>query len=342
MVNSKRLLSSFLAIMMCITGALAFSAVSVEAKAAPKLSAKTITIAKGGKQTIKLKNGKGKWSIQGNGVAKIKSKSKTSVTITPIKAGSTTVTCKVGKKALKCKVKVLNNTIGDVDDMYFPAVIVGKSFKYSFTLPEGVTYKGADYDKSVGKLTVKTEPIADTGETKVTMNTKAYKPGRFNFCLHYQENGEALRDPGHFVFVNGFRGKAKAKKTDANYKKWRKKTISSMVDADMTTWEIVNAVGSLISSGKYGTKGGVSAKQLWYGGNGTCVSGALMMDDFMKDLGINSKVKFMGNKGGSVDIYGYSIMYMSQHKNTWIRLGGKRYELNAQPGGMWPIGTVKR
>ena len=98
----------------------------------------------------------------------------------------------------------------------------------------------------------------------------------------------------------------------------------------------------LISSGKYGTKGGVSAKQLWYGGNGTCVSGALMMDDFMKDLGINSKVKFMGNKGGSVDIYGYSIMYMSQHKNTWIRLGGKRYELNAQPGGMWPIGTVKR
>ena len=115
-----------------------------------------------------------------------------------------------------------------------------------------------------------------------------------------------------------------------------------MVSADMTTWQIIDAIGTLISTGKYSSKGGATGMQLWYGGNGTCISGATMMDDFMGDLGITSKVHFMGNSGGSTDIYGYGIFYGTQHKNTWIKLGGKRYELNPQPGMAWPIGIVKR
>ena len=335
--NMRRLAATVLAVFMCISGIACLSTVKAEAKAPPKLSAKSVTIAKGGKQTIKLKNGKGTWSIKGNGVAKIKSKTKTSVTISPVKAGSTVVTCKVGKKKLTCKVKVLNNKIGSAEkDMYFPAVIVGKTFKDTFTLPDGVSYLGNEFDNKVGKLTVK------TSGNKVTLNVKALKPGRFKFNLYYSEGGETTGETVNFVFINGFRGKAKAKKTDANYKAWRKKTISTMVEADMSTWEIINAIGCLISSGKYSTKGGATGKQLWYGGNGTCVSGAKMMNDFMKDLGINSKVKFMGNKGGAKDIYGYTLTYMFQHKNTWIKLGGKRYELNPQPGHPWPIGTVRR
>ena len=110
----------------------------------------------------------------------------------------------------------------------------------------------------------------------------------------------------------------------------------------MSTWEIIDAIGALISTGKYSTKGGATGMQLWYGGNGTCVSGAKMMNDFMKDLGVSSKIHFMGNKGRSVDIFGYNAMYASQHKNTWVTLGGKRYELNPQPGMMWPLGIVKR
>ncbi len=110
----------------------------------------------------------------------------------------------------------------------------------------------------------------------------------------------------------------------------------------MTTWEIINALGTLIDSGKYGMKGGATGMQLWYGGNGTCVSGAKMMKDFMDDLGIKSSIHFMGNKRGAKDINGWYIMYASQHKNTWVTLGGKTYELNPQPGQMWPIGIVKR
>lgn len=339
---TRRTMVSLLAIIMCVIGILTVSSLTVEAKAAPKLSAKSVTIAKGGKQTIKLKNGKGNWTIEGNGVAKIKSKTKESVTIAPVKAGNTVVKCKVGKKTLTCKVKVLNNKIGGTEDMYFPAVIVGKTFSHSFTLPEGVSYKGNECDSKSGKLTVKTEKNNDTGETNVTMNIKALKPGRFKFTLLYMEGDKLLGETLNFVFINGFRGKTKVKKTDANYRKWRKKTISTMVKADMSTWEIINAIGSLISSGKYSSKGGATGKQLWYGGNGTCISGAQMMDDFMKDIGIKSKIHFMGDKGGSIDIYGYNMMYMSEHKNTWVTLEGKRYELNPQPGFPWPIGTVKR
>lgn len=340
--DKRKIISSVLAVFMCFSTIMPITTIPAEAKAAPKLSAKSVTIAKGGKQTIKLKNGKGTWTIKGNGVAKIKSKSKTSVTLTPLKAGKTTLTCKVGKKKLNCNIKVLNNKIGGVEDMYYPAIIVGKSLTKSYTLPEGVSYKDNSYNKKIGKLTVKTKPNADTGETKVTLTVKALKPGRFSFDIYYLNEGNLEKETVKFVFINGFRGKSKAKKTDKNYNAWRRKTISTMVKADMSTWEIINAIGCLISSGKYSSKGGATGKQLWYGGNGTCVSGAKMMDDFMKDIGISSKIHFMGNKFGAVDIYGYNIMYMSQHKNTWVSLGGKRYELNPQPGWMWPMGTVKR
>ena len=115
-----------------------------------------------------------------------------------------------------------------------------------------------------------------------------------------------------------------------------------MVSADMTTWQIVHAIGYLISTGKYSLKGGADGKQLWYGGNGTCVSGAKMMHDFMKDLGIKSKIHFAGKMAAGKDIYGFTVFYGSGHKNTWIKLGGKFYELNPQPAMYWPIGIRAR
>ena len=115
-----------------------------------------------------------------------------------------------------------------------------------------------------------------------------------------------------------------------------------MASEDMSTWEIIDAIGKLIASGKYSNKGGVSGIQLWYGGNGTCISGAKMMDDFMSDLGISCKVHFAGKDTGPTDIFGNRIFYNSQHKNVRITLKGKKYELNPQPEFPWPIGTVKR
>ena len=110
----------------------------------------------------------------------------------------------------------------------------------------------------------------------------------------------------------------------------------------MSTWEIIDAVGTLISTGRYSMKGGATGLQLWYGGNGTCVSGAKMMNDFMKDLGVKCMVHFAGNDAFPVDIYGYNVGYGSGHKNVRVTLGGKRYELNPQPGIPWPLGTVRR
>lgn len=345
-IYRKKLLSRFLtlsvSLMMALAGVLAFASVPAEAKAAPKLSAKSVTIAKGGKQTIRLKSGKGSWTIKSNGVARIKSRTKTSVTIIPVKAGNTVVTCKAGGKKLSCKVRVLNNRIGEPKEELGYACVVGRSVSDRWVLREGVKVAGVTYDEDKGKVTLKTTPDEETGRTTVDATVKALKPGRFSLKIEYDYNGEKAEQNITFAFINGFRGKAKAKKNEADYNKWRKKTIAAFVSADMSTWEIIDAIGTLISTGKYGLKGGATSMQLWYGGNGTCVSGAKMMDDFMKDIGVSSKIHFMGNKGGAVDIFGYNLMYASQHRNTWVTLGGKMYELNPQPGFLWPAGVVKR
>ena len=337
---AKRTLSLILTLCMCLTGIVAFSSVPAEAKAKPKLSSKSVMIAMGGKQKIKLKNGKGKWTIRNDGVATITKRTKKYVVVKPLKAGQTVVTCKVGKKKLKCKVRVVNNIIGNPKEDLGYACVVGDSTDIGINLKNGLTVNDIQFDSSVGQVTRETVNDPKKGYPVEHLHITALRPGRFR--LDVVTSDPAKSGYINFAFINGFRGKAKVKKTDANYKKWRKNTINTMVSADMSTWEIINAVGTLISTGKYGLKGGASGKQLWYGGNGTCVSGAKMMNDFMKDLGITSKVHFAGNSGGNTDIFGYTIFYASAHKNTWFTLGGVKWEVNPQPGMTWPAGTVKR
>ena len=67
-----------------------------------------------------------------------------------------------------------------------------------------------------------------------------------------------------------------------------------------------------------------------------------MMNDFMKDLGVNCKVHFAGDDIWPTDIFGWNVGYGFEHKNNRIKLGGKRYELNPQPQMPWPAGTVRR
>lgn len=342
--NSKlrKAVSSILLVVMFAAFGFVLPTVSVEAKAAPKLSASAVTVAYGGKQTIKLSSGKGTWSVDGDGVIKIKKQTKTQITVAPVKKGTATITCKVGKKKLQCKVKVLNNKVGNIESDFQHAAVVGESFGFEYSLPKGVSLEGTEYDKTAGRVTCKTSLDEKTGKTAVKIKIKALKPGRFTLKINYLNGTEPEADVVSYVFINGFRGKAKAGKTTANYRKWRKKTISSMVSADMSTWEIIDAIGRLISTGKYSSSGGATGIQLWYGGNGTCISGAKMMDDFMSDLGVSCKVHFAGNDKSPTDIYGYSIFYASQHRNVRVTLGGKKYELNPQPEVPWPIGTVKR
>lgn len=337
----NRILSLILTVCVCLTGILAVSAFPAEAKAAPKLSSKSVMIAMGGKQKITLKNGKGSWKVKSNGVVKISKKTKKYVTVKAVKAGTTTVTCKVGKKKLTCKVKVLNNSIGDPTKDMGRSLVVGKSGSMPYSLERGQSITDFVYDTKRGSVSNKSS-VDSSGVTTGEMTVKAKKAGKFKVTINMRQGEQLGYDELELIFINGFRGKTKAKKTEANYKKWRKKIINSMVSADMSTWEIIDALGSLINTGKYGYKGGATGMQLWYGGNGTCVSGARMMNDFMKDLGITSKVHFAGKSKNATDIFGYTIMYNSQHKNTWITLGGKKWELNPQPESGWPIGIVKR
>ena len=344
----KKSISLILIAVMCLSGVIFLSPQQADALSkgnkTPKLSASSVFLAKGGSRTITLKNGKGNWSVAGSGIVKIKKKTKKAITVTPVKPGTATIICRCGKRKLKCKVKVLNERIGDPEKDLRYGAVVGQSWSFDITLPEGITLAKPTYDPDIGKVTVSSgKTDSDTGETVSTIKIKALKPGRFTLginCTDGKEVREAL--VVNYAFINGFRGKTKVKKTEANYRKWRTKTINSLVTSDMSSWEIIDAIGMLISTGKYGLKGGANGMQLWYGGNGTCVSGAKMMDDFMKDLGIRCKVHDARYDAPGTDIFGYSIMYGAQHKNVRVTLGGKKYELNPQPGLAWPYGTIRR
>lgn len=98
--NSKRIISLFLMLVLVV-------AMAVPVCAAPKMSKKSATMVKGQTMTISLKgaSGKVKWSTSKKSVAAIKASGK-KCTITAKKAGSATITAKVGKKKYTCKVKV--------------------------------------------------------------------------------------------------------------------------------------------------------------------------------------------------------------------------------------------
>ena len=81
------------------------AAVPASAKAAPKLSAKKITLKVGQKKKLKVKNVKKKkikWSSKKKAVATVNKKG----VVKAKKKGKTTILAKVGKKKLKCKVVV--------------------------------------------------------------------------------------------------------------------------------------------------------------------------------------------------------------------------------------------
>lgn len=301
-----------------------------------KLSSVYVKVAKGGAKTIKLKKGKGKWSLGGSGVIKFGKRTGKSAKVIPLKAGTETVYCKVGGKTYICTVRVLNNSVGNPKTQFGYALVVGQKEYWKYDLPKGMKYQSTSYDKKKGKVTIS----ATSKSVKITV--KALKPGRFKVKNTMVYKGKKETWTINFAFINGFRGKAKAKKTKANYAKWRSKTINTLVSADMSSWEIADAIGKLISSGRYSSKGGATGIQLWYGGNGTCVSGAKMMRDFMNDLGIKSRVHSAGKDKGPKDIFGNYMRYNKGHKNIYVTMGGKTYEMNPQPGVPWPLGTVAR
>ncbi len=82
---------------------------AVQAKAAaPKLSAKSMTLSIGQKKTLTVKNAKKKvkWTTSKSSVATVSSKGKTKGTIKAVGAGTAKITASVSGKKLRCTVKV--------------------------------------------------------------------------------------------------------------------------------------------------------------------------------------------------------------------------------------------
>ncbi len=97
----------------------------VDAAQKPKLSTKSVSLTVGKTKTLKVKNTKKKarWSIKsGKKYIKLKAKKKASVKLVGVKKGTAKVQCKIGKKILVCKVKVISKTILCSTEIPIPSV----------------------------------------------------------------------------------------------------------------------------------------------------------------------------------------------------------------------------
>lgn len=327
----KRIAALALAVCVCLTWTAAVPG-TAEAKT-KKLSASYVTLAQGGSKTVRLSYGSGKWKIKNAGVARLTGKTKRSVKVLPKKPGTTVLVCRSGGKTLKCKIRVLNKKKGKLRDDRMPAVIVGKTQKIGGYLDDGMKVSRIKYDTKRAKVTRK------QSGNELTLYVKGKKAGKLDLTIYYNTG---QYEPVRLHVVPGFRGGKSVANTKANYRKWRRAWVKNAVTQDMTTWEIIDAVGYMISSGKYASAGTNDGRSLWYTGKGTCVSGAKMLRDFLTDLGISSKVRFAGGDGAAVDAFGYTVSFGSGHKNVKVRFNGRTYIMNPQPGFPWPVGIIKK
>ena len=101
-----RVLSGLLILVLAVAG----SFVSANAASA-KLNKKTATVVSGKTIKLKVKNTGSavKWSSSNKKVATVKKSGKYGAVVTGKKVGNATITAKVGKKKLKCKITVKEN-----------------------------------------------------------------------------------------------------------------------------------------------------------------------------------------------------------------------------------------
>ena len=146
----KRSLSLVLAVSIIAVGL--FVAVSPAHAKTPALSEKSGTLIMGAEKTIKLTGGKGTWTVSDPDVVGLKNVKSKKVTLVPKRAGKATLVCKVGKKALRYKVKVLNNSLNERQDVDYAFAFV-KGVKSSFgMMTDGADIASLNYDESSCKI----------------------------------------------------------------------------------------------------------------------------------------------------------------------------------------------
>ena len=365
----KRILAVFTSFCLLFVSCWSYSCSDALAKSAPKLSSKSFMLVAGGKQTVKLTGGKGSWSIADESVAKISSSGSDSAVVVPVKAGKTTLSCSVGSRTLSCSVNVLNNEVGSPKDMFgpddpgiymFTGMVMEMDYVDKSTAAnpgisiamddddEEYDFEEDEYEDDDDEAGSADEPIKAVGhdpnyfscsEKNGVTRFKALHAGKTSIEIVYVSGREQSYP---VVIINPLRGKTKVKNTTANYRKWRNKWIKDYMSPDTTTWELIEGIGYLGNSGTYKlTKKKPTPQLFWYKGIGTCASGARLFTDFLKTVGVYSRVHSAKYDWGGEDIFEYNIMYGSDHKNAQIKLGGKKYTINSQPENMWPVGILE-
>lgn len=165
----------------------------------------------------------------------------------------------------------------------------------------------------------------DTSTIKVVslkgrrIKVKGLKPGRAVLNIQTEE-GTYIK----VLQVVDFGRTGTVKSTQVQYRAWRKKWIRDNISPDCSDLDAIRLVALWVSQRKYGNH--YNGYDLWRYGDGTCVAGANMVKDFCDDLGIYCKVRFAGNDNPPA-----GIIYGSQHYNCLVKIGKKKYHVNATP-----------
>ena len=211
-------------------------AVTAEAAGKVALSSRKTSVAVGGSKTISLKNAKGKvkWSIAKKSVASIKANG-TSVKVKGKKAGTTTITAKVGKKSYKCKFTVKNapkiskSSISLTKGKSYDLSVTGtaSSPKWSTSNKKVATIKKVSARKyrvtakSSGSATIKAKVNGKTLSCKVTVpkssSATQTAPTNYSSTSHSSANGKTLSSD-KCLLPNGMFDPAKIKPRNSEYR----------------------------------------------------------------------------------------------------------------------------
>lgn len=210
-------------------------AVTAEAAGKVALSSRKTSVAVGGSKTISLKNARGKvkWSVAKKSVASIKANG-ASVKVKGKKAGTTTITAKVGKKSYKCKLTVKNapkiskSSISLTKGESYDLTVTGtaSSPKWSTSNKKVATIKKVSARKyrvtakSSGTATIKAKVNGKTLKCKVSVpkssSATQAAPIKYPSTSHSSANGKTLSSD-KCLLPNGMFDPAKVKKKGNDY-----------------------------------------------------------------------------------------------------------------------------
>lgn len=210
-------------------------AVTAEAAGKVALSSRKTSVAVGGSKTISLKNARGKvkWSVAKKSVASIKANG-ASVKVKGKKAGTTTITAKVGKKSYKCKLTVKNapkiskSSISLDKGNSYDLTVTGTSSspKWSTSNKKVATIKKVSARKyrvtakSSGTATIKAKVNGKTLKCKVSVpkssSATQAAPIKYPSTSHSSANGKTLSSD-KCLLPNGMFDPTKVKKKGNDY-----------------------------------------------------------------------------------------------------------------------------